>query len=357
MKIAIYAVSKKGRELAYKIQKSDTLAQSRCVTFFEKEGFAESVGREFPTADALIFVCAAGIAVRMIAPYIGHKSTDPAVLVMDEGMNYCIPILSGHLGGANELARRLSEELGTIPVITTASDLAGLTAVDMFAKSHGLAISDFDKAKELTAALLEGATIGVINEAEDAVAIKGEDLPAGYVLCENTDTGNSIYSEKEEDRKFIRITFKEEKDENEGGPGTGTVVLDLIPRCIRLGIGCRRGTGEEKIRDAVDKCLDLHNISKRAVIAISSIDLKAEEDGLLDYCNDAGIPVTFYSADRLKEVQGEFTGSAFVEEVTGVDNVCERSALAEGGRLIVKKEAYDGVTVAAALVPTGHDGR
>nr|MCR4807280.1 hypothetical protein [Lachnospiraceae bacterium] len=190
MNIAIFAVSKQGRELAYKIQKSDTLAQSRCVTFFDKEGLAKNVEREFLQADALIFICAAGIAVRMIAPYIEHKSKDPAVLVIDEGSNFCIPILSGHLGGANELARNLAGELDMIPVITTASDLAGLTAVDMFAGKYGLSISDFNKAKELTVALLEGEKIGVINEVPDTVCINEADLPAGYFMGDpETDDG------------------------------------------------------------------------------------------------------------------------------------------------------------------------
>ena len=147
----------------------------------------------------------------------------------------------------------------------------------------------------------------------------------------------------------IRITYKIAEDPDVTGNRNDTVILDLVPKCLSVGIGCRRGTGREKISAAVDRCFGLHNLHKGAMERIASIDLKSDEDGLLDYCSDEGLPCVFYSADRLKRVEGDFTGSDFVSEVTGVDNVCERSAVAEAGRLIVKKEAYDGVTVAVAV--------
>ncbi len=356
MRTVIFAVTARGAKAAEKIadrlsngnicknpdlmvyikQKSDTLVQSRCVTFFDGDEMAGCVREEFDRCDALIFVCAAGIAVRMIAPCLEHKSKDPAVLVFDEGMNYCIPILSGHLGGANELARSLSDELGTVPVITTASDLAGLTAADMFAKSHDLVITDYDKAKVLTAALLDGESIGVINEAEDAFTLKAEDLPGGYMPAKDQE-------------KIIRITYKKEEAGSGAGMPEDSIILDLVPRCLGLGIGCRKGTCEDKIRKAVDRCLERHGIYREAVAGVGSIDLKADEEGLLDYCSDEGLPCTFYSAEKLKSVEGDFAGSDFVNEVTGVDNVCERSAMAEGKRLIVNKEIYDGVTIAIAI--------
>lgn len=357
MKTVVFAVTTRGTEAAEKItdlltregicdfpdlkvyikHKCDTLAQSQCVTFFDGDEMAGCVQAEFAQSDALIFVCAAGIAVRMIASCLKHKSEDPAVLVIDEGMNYCIPILSGHLGGANELARIISAGLGSISVITTASDIAGLTAADMFAKSLGLLITDFEKAKILTKALLEGEKIGVVNEVPDVVSLEERDLPNGYMMSDGVNANR------------IRITYKIAKDPDATGNRKNTVILDLIPKCLSVGIGCRRGTGREKISAAVDRCFGLHNLYKNSIERITSIDLKSDEEGLLDYCCDQGLPCVFYSADRLKRVEGDFTGSDFVSEVTGVDNVCERSAVAEGGRLIVKKEAYDGVTVAVAV--------
>ena len=353
MRTVLFAVSKRGCETALKTadvlsgesdikvyikHKCGTLAQGQCVTFFDKEEMGRCVHDEFDRADALIFVCAAGIAVRMIAPCLVHKSSDPAVLVLDEGMNYCIPILSGHLGGANALARKLSDDLKCLPVITTASDIAGLTAADMFAKSYGLAITDFDMAKELTSALLDGAVIGVINEAPDVVTIGEDDLPGGYVLVGSIDGTLDNY---------IRIAYKGSGKNAEIKAGSN--ILTLVPLCLSIGIGCRRGTKEDKIREAVNSCFQNHGLRFAAVIKINSIDLKSDEEGLLDYSQKTGIPVSFYPAGKLNGVKGDFDGSPFVEEVIGVDNVCERSALAEGGRLIVKKEKYDGVTVAVAV--------
>lgn len=344
MKVAIFAVSKKGQELADKIQKCDTLARSRCVTFFDGEGLKDNVRREFYESDALIFVCASGIAVRLIAPFIEHKSVDPAVLVFDEGMNYCIPILSGHLGGANELARSISADIGTAPVITTASDLAGLTAPDLFAKSLGLVITDLAKAKDLTAALLNGEKIGVLNKAGDVIKLGEEDLPKGYTFLTEDNIENF-----EDIKNILSISYRDDSEDKDTVGSVNT--LTLVPRCLKIGLGCRRGTQEETIRAAVDECLKLHGLYKEAVKGVFTIDLKQDEEGLLDYCNNEGIPVTFYSADRLREVPGDFRGSDFVKEVTGVDNVCERSALASGGWLIVNREVHEGVTVAVAAGP------
>ena len=124
--------------------------------------------------------------------------------------------------------------------------------------------------------------------------------------------------------------------------------LHLVPRVISLGIGCRKGTDEETIRAAVNEALAAHGIDRRAVKCAASIDLKAEEEGLLAYCRSEGLSAEFYTADELRAVRGEFTPSEFVKSITGVDNVCERAALRNAETLLVKKTARSGVTVAAA---------
>ena len=124
--------------------------------------------------------------------------------------------------------------------------------------------------------------------------------------------------------------------------------LRLIPKILHLGIGCRKGTSVETIREAVDEVLLAHNIARRAVKCAASIDLKAEESGLLAFCQEWKLPVTFFFAEELKSVPGDFTPSAFVQSITGVDNVCERAALIGAEKLIVKKTARNGVTVALA---------
>ena len=117
---------------------------------------------------------------------------------------------------------------------------------------------------------------------------------------------------------------------------------------MHLGIGCRKGTDISVIREAVDTVLKENNIDHRAVKCVASIDLKAEEAGLLAFCQEQKLPVIFFSAEELKAVPGEFTPSVFVQSITGVDNVCERAALIGAEKLIVKKTARNGVTVALA---------
>lgn len=349
MKVSIFAVSSGGITAAGRIKeaiekspdtvtavyiKSNQTGDQPADVFIipKNEEMGEYVGKAFLESDALVFACAAGIAVRMIAPYIKHKSEDPAVLVIDEAMSFCIPILSGHLGGANKLAKDLSEMLNMTPVITTASDIAGHTAVDMFAKARGLLITDFEKAKDFTSALLAGETLYVVNEAEDV--FKPGELPGGY---------KCILKAEVSEGRMIRIAYRTDgkddiKDE-----------LLLIPKCIKLGIGCRRGTAADKIREAVEECLKSNGIYTEAVQGIYSIDLKKNEKGLKEYSRELKVPFVTYSAEELGQLKGDFSSSRFVDEVTGVDNVCERSAMMTGKRLIVHKKIYDGVTVAVSV--------
>ena len=147
--IAIVAFTEAGLALARRIR--DAVGGS--VTSSREEGFSLSgwTAEHFPVCDALIFVGAAGIAVRAIAPHVRHKAQDPAVIVADECGKYVIPILSGHLGGANALARRIAESIGAEAVITTATDLRGAFAVDLWAKEHGMIIRQPERIKQVSA--------------------------------------------------------------------------------------------------------------------------------------------------------------------------------------------------------------
>ena len=255
-------------------------------------------GRMFESRDALLFIGATGIAVRSIAPFIADKRKDPAVVVMDEKGIFAISLLSGHIGGANELAGTLANLTGAIPVITTATDVNGRFAVDVFAKKQKLWISDMKAAKQVSA---DGKT--------------------GIVIAWNEDF-----------RPF---------------PCT----LHLIPKRVALGIGCRKEKEEAAIEETVLEVLSRNHLSVHSLMGAASIDLKAEEKGILGFCEKYGLDFQTYSAEALLEAEGDFTPSAFVKQVAGVDNVCERSAvlLSGGGKLIQKKTAGNGVTVALAV--------
>lgn len=299
-------------------------------------------GEMFAWADGLCFVGAVGIAVRLIAPWIRDKKTDPAVVVMDEKGGFCIPILSGHMGGANELALELSGRLGMLPVITTATDRNQRFAVDVFAKKQGMQLSSMTYAKEVSAALLAGETVGFCSQ----FPVRGK-LPQGL----RDAGGETIAGDRGEER------------EGEPVPQLGISVstayrehpfrktLWLIPPRVVVGIGCRKGTPASRIRELVTEVLKEEQIFQEAVGSVATIDLKKSEGGLLAFCRDWGLPLYAYSGQQLSEVEGDFTKSDFVQSVTGVDNVCERSAMLAAGRgkLIHRKTGRDGVTVALAL--------
>lgn len=297
--------------------------------------------KQFQIADAIVFVGACGIAVRSIAPFVKSKKTDPAVLVIDECGKFVISLLSGHLGGANELALKAAEILDAQPVVTTATDLHSTFAVDVFAKRNGCGIFHMKAAKEVSAALLAGERVGFYS----TYPYEGE-LPKGLVRC---DSQGNLLSEAGvcqslAPRLGVAVTiYKEEL------PFPSTV--QVVPKNVVLGMGCKKGKEAEAVREAAERCIQNAGIYRESVSALASVDLKKEEPGLLSLSDEWKLPLETFTGEELAAVPGEFTPSSFVRQVTGVDNVCERSAvLASGrGRLIQKKTSGCGVTTALAV--------
>ena len=302
-------------------------AEALCcaVPRLEEAGFLPLVKEvyraSFSSMDALVFIGACGIAVREIAPYLVSKKTDPAVLCIDEKMQFVIPLLSGHIGGANDLARRLAGALGASAVITTATDANGRFAVDAWAAKNGCAILSMSLAKKVAVEILEH-DVPLVSEFPVRSA-----LPNGVV--ENGTGALGI---------LIGVHTK--------APFTQT--LRLVPRLLHVGVGCRKGISKEVVEAAIQTVFASHDLDLAAVKGVYSIDLKRQEAGLLAACEEHDWPAVFYTAEELRAVVGEFTESPFVQGITGVGNVCERAALLGAEKLLVRKTALDGVTVAVA---------
>lgn len=279
----------------------------------------------FPHDDALIFVGASGIAVRAIAPHVRDKMTDPAVVCVDEAGRVAVPLLSGHVGGANELARVVAAITGGQAAVSTATDVNGLFAVDGWAARHGLAIVERDAAKAVSVAFLEGDPVGFRN---DAGVDLGDDAPVG-----TTDGPADI--------GFV-VSF-----DTTCRPYPRT--LHLVPRVTTVGVGCRKGIPPEVLRQAVDDALAEAGVPVQAVAAIASIDVKRDEPAIVRLAQEIGCELRFYSADELAAVPGRFSSSAFVRDTVGVDNVCERAACVDGATLVAGRRAGGGVTVAVAM--------
>ena len=330
MTCAYLAFTSKGLALARKLAAAQPGAVARCgengVTL------ANWTAAQFAQSDALVFVGAVGIAVRAIAPHCRSKATDPAVVVLDECGRFAIPLLSGHLGGANDLARQLAKACGAVPVITTATDANGVFAVDEWAKHQHCLVAEPARIKKVSSALLAGRTVRFASD----WPIQGTP-PAGVEPA--GDAAQASFA--------LTIT-----------PTMTPNALHIIPRIAVLGIGCKRGTPADKLADAFAAFCAETKLAPQSIAAAASIDLKKDELGLAEFGQKQGWLVTFYTADELRAAPGQFAHSDFVQSITGVDNVCERAAvLAAGGPVWAHNWARDGVTFAVALRPFTPDWR
>ncbi len=292
---------------------------------------AESLGKwtadNFHTGNVLIFIGAMGIAVRAIAPYIEDKSTDPAVIVIDEKGMFVIPVLSGHLGGAVKAAGKIADLIGGTPVITTATDVNGEFAVDVFASDNALVISDMKKARSYTACLLRNkrAFYRIDERFREFIHVKNMPLNirksfecCGFIISPGIVEGE---------------------------------MLQLIPKSLVVGMGCRKGMSKEALKKFCLESLEKNGLDKRAVKAVVSADIKKDETGLFDLSEDLDAEFKTYSTEILERQKGEFSASDFVKSITGVDNVCERAVMAYGAeRLLVKKISFKGMTFSVGIM-------
>ena len=262
----------------------------------------EWAGNHFRESSAMVFIGACGIAIRAIAPHINSKMLDPAVIVIDEAGRYVIPVLSGHVGGANTLAREIAGVLHAQAVITTATDVNHLPAVDEWAVNNNCAIENPEAIKHVSSSVLEGHSVGV--------AITDELMPSPF-----------------------------------------PVTLWLRPKVLVLGAGCNKGTDSAEFERSAMDFLNSSGVSVLSVASLASIDIKAHEGALLDFSRAHGLPFMTFTAGELRALQGRFTASEVVRNVTGTDNVCERAAVmaaGDGAVLMRSKTVYGGITFALA---------
>lgn len=318
--ISILAFTDAGERLAHRL--SDALHAEASRAGKGGVTLSEWTAAAFSSREALVFIGAAGIAVRAIAPYLQSKASDPAVIVVDETGQFAVPILSGHLGGANALSRRIASILGAAAVITTATDLNGVFAVDLWASRQGMTVLQPERIKRVSSRLLAGEDVDVSCPWQIAGA-----PPAGVTLGQGRD---------------VIVDYRAHDGD----------ALQLVPRVLTLGVGCRRGVEESALEAVFQRFCRERGVLPESVCGAASIDLKQNEPGLLHFCARHGWRVRFFPAEALASVPGSFSASSFVSQTVGVDNVCERSAvLCSGGVLEEPKFASDGVTFALALVP------
>ncbi|MBD5445104.1 MAG: cobalt-precorrin 5A hydrolase [Lachnospiraceae bacterium] len=316
---------------------------------FIKTSVREWAGEQMQKRNALLFIGACGIAVRAVAPFITDKLHDVPVLVMDEAGKYIIPILSGHMGGANELANHIAGITGAEPVITTATDINQKFAVDLFAKRNGLFIVNKDGIVKVSSKVLAGNEITMSIETGHYEKYMPPDemgfvtYPSdGVGLVEYLTRGVRLIPYPPTEAVDIVVTSESRMFD--------TPIL-LKPKEYVIGIGCRRGKSTDEIDKFLTKKTNELGISTTQILAVSSISQKRDEQGIIEWCQREGLLFFTYTAEELQEIEGNFTESAFVKEKVGVNNVCERAALracGEAGKLILPKCAENGMTLAIA---------
>lgn len=306
---------------------------------------------------AYIFIGAAGIAVRYIAPWVKDKYTDSPVLVIDEKGRYVIPLLSGHVGGAAALADEVADMIGAVPVHTTATDVQGKFAVDVFARKNGLVITDREAVRKISAGVLNGEKAALYIE-DPSVSITGAP-PREIVLCGSMEEAEQypyqivIAGSMERNVRDRESEAREQKRKQEQKQKQECCTLLLLPRNIAAGIGCRKGIEEALLEKGFLEILAANGVDIRQVRTIASIDLKKNEQALLYLCEKYRIPFEIYTADELGGVPGSTAASEFVKKITGVDNVCERAARlsCSAGSLIQGKCIREGMTAALVKCP------
>ena len=298
--------------------------------------------RLFEEKRNLVCIMATGIVVRLLAPHLRGKGTDPAVVVVDEAGRFAIGLLSGHLGGANELAREVARLCGGQAVITTATDVNGLPAWDESARRAGLIVEPVDRIRILNSLLLEGERI--------ALADPGGRIAHLYSGVPGVETFSTFDDALNFEAKGFVFVTNRLLSEQEEAPQ----VLLLRPRNLVVGIGCNRGTGAEEIAEAVKSVLNEAGLSSLSVACLATISEKADEEGINTFARRQGLPVEYHDAAALNGVEVPGEPSLHALAAVGAKGVCEPAAVlsAAGGPLLVKKSKRGNVTVAVAERPS-----
>lgn len=319
-------------------------AREPSTRFFRE--LKEVVPALWKECSVLVFIMATGIVVRHIAPLLQSKDRDPAILVLDEKGEFVIPLLSGHLGGANAWARKIAKGIGAQPVLTTATDVRGLTAPDEYARQLGWAVEPVERLRRVNRFLLDKGYLNVWSDYE---------LTERHPL--HQDPHYRFLDKSEKGKAHVWISIQKENDlgssyvAKDDQPGyLDEAPLLLIPQVFSIGVGCRRGVTRERILEAIQVGLDRLGISGKSVQGIYSIGLKANELGICEAAQALGVPFRTFSAEEVQAVNEErrLTSSGFVREMIGVDGVCEATSLlgTKQGVLVLPKQKLNGVTVA-----------
>jgi cobalt-precorrin 5A hydrolase len=346
MKIAVIAITENGVKIGTKLvdglPDAELYVPSKCsasascpVTVYSEE--LKALFRKlWLESDGLVCIMASGIVVRMVAPLLRGKDKDPAVVVIDDAGKFAIALLSGHLGGANELTGYCAFLTGATPVITTATDAHGLPSFDMLAKAEGWVIDDLSRIKILNTLLLENAEIAVV----DPTGLVEQYFAGRGRLTFHPDFLAALQSSA---KGYLFITNRRLPPQVQS-PN----LLVLRPRNLFLGIGCNSGTTAEEVEEVVDANLKRLFLSGKSVRCIATAAAKRDEPGLLAFAEKHTLPILCYESSELNAVQAPTPPSHHAMKAIGATGVAEPAALlaAKNGKMLLQKVKSGNVTLA-----------
>ncbi|OEG63224.1 MAG: cobalamin biosynthesis protein CbiG [Halanaerobium sp. MDAL1] len=339
-KAAVIVLTPAAKKLALKLKEEyqvldiylPSKLNSESDNYFSFNSLSSLVGRIFKEYDALIFIMALGIVVRIIAPLLESKKSDPAVLTIDDTAQNVISTLSGHLGGANQLTAELAEFLEASPVITTATDCNNKLAVDLLAQRLNCEIKPFERLKKANGALLFGRELHIYSDYK--IKLEKDDSLKKYSLNQLSELSRSRAFE------VIISNHKFNLRENQ---------LQLIPRNIVIGIGCRKNKTAAEIEAALGSLLADFNLLPESIKKVATIDLKKEENGILKLAAANNWPLEIVAREKIQKVEADLDikKSDFVKKITGVAAAASPAAILASapGKLIIDKRKYSGITL------------
>jgi len=349
--IAIWVITPNGSKLAGTLGRSLTEADIYVSDHIDRPRYrhiplqklSHELAEKFDNYSGHIFIMSTGIVVRMIAPLIKHKTEDPAVVVVDDGGHFAISLLAGHLGGANELTRLTAGIIGARPVITTATDVNQLPAIDVLAQEKKLIIENPVAIKTVNMAILKGETIYI----HDPQNVLQNRLPKAEPRI-----FEGLGKDSQKDRQLSENMNKPAVFIDDVQLDLPTTTLVLRPASLAAGIGCNRNTPADEIKALLEAVLASAGLSALSLKCLASIDVKADEAGLIALSRELDLPLVFFKRPELNRVITIENPSTVVEKHVGVKSVCEAAAIlaARNGTLIVPKHKTRNVTVAIARI-------
>ena len=347
--VAILAITKNGIDTAnllkqhfptWKVFSPSKLRQDgKDIEWFD-ESTTLKVKELFENNEALVCIFSLGAVIRLIAPHMKDKKTDPAVVVIDDTAKFVISTLSGHLGGANELAEKIAFTLGATAVITTAADVNKTIAVDLLGREFGWSIDEVSSVTKVSAFMVNEEKIGVYQDAgEKDWWMPKKELPKNVHIYKSFD--EMITSDC---KGFLVISDKIIKNNEIQGR-----VVIYRPKTLVVGVGLHWDTTKDTIKEGMNFCLSKFKMSPKSVAKFASIKKEADVKGLQELSAEMKVSLEYFDKADLSAITTP-NPSDVVQTFEGTPSVSEAAAIkASGGELIVQKHKFPpNLTIAIA---------